>query len=140
MLDRGIGRRSATGKATKQAGFSAVSKEKESKFRKLLIGMSSLSRHPEIHFFPVEAPPQWWGTLSCQYTSYNNHYGPPKSPAHCSNPPVSGLLTDSTLPPCAHPSVPSLLQSQSRGLPANMGSSIIDIQRDSTWPSVDCSL
>jgi hypothetical protein len=38
-------------------GFQRGFKEKESKLRKLLIGMSSLARHPEIHFFPVEAPP-----------------------------------------------------------------------------------
>ncbi len=109
----------------------------------LLIGMSSLARHPEIHFFPVEAlPPKWWGTFSSQYpanipptTTTAGHL--PCALLHSA---CLGILADSSLLPCAPPLVPSLLQSQSRGLRTNMGSSIIDIQRDSTWLSVEYSL
>jgi hypothetical protein len=75
--------------------------------------------------------------LSCQYTSYNHHhYGPP---VPCVPPQIAclGPLTHFTVLSRPSSSVPSLLQYQSRGLPANMGSSIIGIQRDSTWPSID---
>jgi hypothetical protein len=45
------------GQSHKTSKFQRGFKEKESKVRKLLIGMSSLARHPEIHFYPVGAPP-----------------------------------------------------------------------------------
>jgi hypothetical protein len=63
-----------TGKATRQAGFSAVSKKKKKKRKKERSKLGKVAYRNEFPgappgdpLLPCRSSPQWWGTLSYQY-------------------------------------------------------------------------